>query len=147
MYRGSSFRPFSRRKSSDQASIPFIPNVAPSNENNELREQIQELKSQLVSKIQDLERSEQQRKKVEQREQRLKELGEKFWQEEWRAMKEYVGFWNGAEKQKDIEEVEERVSIEYQELFGTNSEGEPCIKDVHGETRVDEDDRAAHGIS
>lgn len=68
--------------------------------------------------------AEERARQAELREARLKELAKRFWRDEWSGMKDYVGLFNNGDTNRDILEIEERILMEYKELFGDDVEEE-----------------------
>jgi hypothetical protein len=103
-------RPFSLgRKSSDLTLM-----------NAGLQRRLEDLEVQLDAKTVEVEEAQQRAQDAEEKEARIKELGRKFWLEEWRGMKEYLGLIRdeSGDVARDLGEIEERILREYRELFG-----------------------------
>ncbi|KAF2264204.1 hypothetical protein CC78DRAFT_568507 [Lojkania enalia] len=104
-----STRPFIRRPSSHQH--PSI---------SELQQQIHDLQLQLEAKTQEADSANARAEEAKHREKKVKELAKRFWDEEWRSMREYMLAFSARE---DVEEIEERILGEYGGLFGRGGDG------------------------
>jgi hypothetical protein len=91
--------------------------------NSDLQNQIEILQGQLNAKANEAEEAYRRAQKAEAHATYMAEMAQKFWQEEWSGMKEYVAFYNcGGEGSEDLRVIEQRLLKEYHVLFGARGE-------------------------
>jgi hypothetical protein len=72
------------------------------------------LETQLEAKELEVKYANSRARKAEEGRRRLKDMGEKFWQEEWGSMREFLGAFS---EEWDVAEIERRLVSEYGGLF------------------------------